>query len=62
MILFYLIAVFILEEGFMQRLSEAVLRCEFDIYEEEVNSVLLHWAPKRVDVISGEYGFWEDEY
>ena len=56
------IAVFILEEGFMQRLSEAVLRCEFDIYEEEVNSVLLHWAPKRVDVISGEYGFWEDEY
>lgn len=56
------IAVFILEEGFMQRLSEAVLRCEFDIYEEEVNSVLLHWAPKRVDTISGEYGFWEDEY
>lgn len=51
------IAVFILEEGFMQRLSEAVLRCDYDIYEEEVNSVLLHWAPKRVDVISGEYGF-----
>lgn len=56
------IAVFILEEGFMQRLSEAVLRCEYDIYEEEVNSVLLHLAPKRVDTISGEYGFWEDEY
>lgn len=55
------IAVFILEEGFMQRLSEAVLRCEYDIYEEEVNSVLLHLAPKRVDVISEEYLFWEDE-
>lgn len=55
------IAVFILEEGFMQRLSEAVLRCEYDIYEEEVNSVLLYWAPKRVDVISEEYRFWEDE-
>lgn len=51
------IAVFILEEGFMQRLSEAVLRCDYDIYEEEVNSVLLYWAPKRVDVISEEYGF-----
>lgn len=51
------IAVFILKEGFMQRLSEAVLRCDYDIYEEEVNSVLLHWAPKRVDVISEEYGF-----
>ena len=55
------IAVFILEEGFMQRLSEAVLRCDYDIYEEEVNSVLLYWAPKRVDVISEEYRFWEDE-
>jgi hypothetical protein len=55
------IAVFILEEGFMQRLSEAVLRCDYSIYEEEVNSVLLYWAPKRVDVISEEYRFWEDE-
>ena len=55
------IAVFILQEGFMNRLSEAVLRCDYSIYEEEVNSVLLYWAPKRVDVISEEYRFWEDE-
>lgn len=51
------IAVFILEEGFMNRLSEATLRCDYSIYEEEVNSVLLHWAPKRIDEISSEYGF-----
>lgn len=54
------IAVFILQEGFMQRLSEAVMRCDYDIYEEEVNDVLLYWAPKKVDVISLEYGFQED--
>jgi hypothetical protein len=51
------IAVFILQEGFMNRLSEAVLRCDYSIYEEEVNSLLLDWAPKRVDEISQEYGF-----
>lgn len=51
------IAVFILQEGFMQRLSEAVLRCDYLIYEEEVTSVLLNWAPKRVEAISEEYGF-----
>ena len=51
------IAVFILEEGFMPRLKEAVLRADYKIFEEEVNSVLLHWAPKRVDVISEEYRF-----
>lgn len=54
------IAVFILNEGFMQRLSEAVMRCDYDIYEEEVNDVLLYWAPKKVDVISLEYGFEEN--
>jgi hypothetical protein len=54
------IAVFILQEGFMQRLSEAVMRCDYDIYEEEVNDVLLYWALKKVDVISLEYGFQED--
>lgn len=54
------IAVFILQEGFMNRLSEAVLRCDYSIYEEEVNSVLLDWAPKRVDEISSEYGFEEN--
>lgn len=51
------IAVFIIEEGFMQRLREAVLRCDYSIYKEEVNDVLLHWGPKRIDVISLEYGF-----
>lgn len=51
------IAVFILEEGFMQRLSEAVLRCDYSIDEEEVNDVLLYWGPKRIDVIAEEYGF-----
>jgi len=51
------IAVFILQEGFMQRLREAVLRCDFSIYEEELSDVLLYWAPKKVDVISLEYGF-----
>lgn len=51
------IAVFILQEGFMQRLSEAVLRCDYDIDQEEVNRVLSYWAPKKVDVISFEYGF-----
>ena len=54
------IAVFILEEGFMQRLSEAVMRCDYDIYEEEVNDVLLYWAPKKIDVIAEEYGFEEN--
>lgn len=54
------IAVFILQEGFMQRLREAVLRCDYSIYEEEVNDVLLDFAQKRVDVISEEYGFQED--
>lgn len=51
------VAVFIIQEGFMNRLNEAVLRCDFSIYEEEVNDVLLHWAPKRVEAISVEYGF-----
>lgn len=54
------IAVFILQEGFMPRLQEAVMRCDYDIYEEEVNEVLLYWAPKKVDVISLEYGFEEN--
>lgn len=54
------IAVFILQEGFMQRLSEAVLRCDYDIYEEEVNDVLSYWAPKKIDVIAEEYGFEEN--
>lgn len=56
------IAVFILEEGFMQRLSQAAMRCDYDIYEDEVNRVLFYWFSERVDTISGEYGFWEDEY
>ena len=55
------IAVFILEEGFMARLREAVLRADYDIFEDEVNSVLLRWAPERVSVISREYRFWEDD-
>lgn len=54
------VAVFIIQEGFMNRLSEAVLRCDYSIYEEEVNSVLLDWAPKRVEAISLEYGFEEN--
>ena len=54
------IAVFILEEGFLPRLIEAVMRCDYDIYEEEVNDVLLYWGPKRIDVISAEYGFEEN--
>lgn len=54
------IAVFILQEGFMQRLREAIMRCDYSIYEEEVNDVLSHWAPKRVDEISSEYGFEEN--
>ena len=54
------IAVFILQEGFMQRLSEAVLRCDYSIDEEELNDVLLYWGPKRIDEISSEYGFQED--
>lgn len=54
------IAVFILQEGFMQRLSEAVLRCDYSIDEEEVNDVLLYWGPKGIDEISSEYGFEED--
>lgn len=54
------IAVFIIQEGFMQRLSEAVLRCDYSIYEDEVNDVLLNWAPKRVEAISLEYGFEEN--
>lgn len=51
------IAVLILQEGFMPRLREAVMRCDYDIYEEEVNDVLLYWAPKKIDVIAEEYGF-----
>lgn len=54
------IAIFIIQEGFMQRLSEAVLRCDYLIYEEEVTDVLLDFASERVDVISEEYGFQED--
>lgn len=54
------ISVFIIQEGFMQRLREAVMRCDYDIYEEEVNDVLLYWSPKRIDVISAEYGFEEN--
>lgn len=51
------IAVFIIKEGFMNRLNEAVLRCDYLIYEDEVNDVLSYCAPKKVDVISFEYGF-----
>lgn len=51
------IAVFIIQEGFMNRLNEAVLRCDYLIFEDEVNEVLSYWAPKKVDVISFEYGF-----
>lgn len=54
------VAVFILQEGFMQRLSEAVMRCDYDIYEEEVHDVLSYWAPKKIDVIAEEYGFEEN--
>ncbi len=54
------IAVFILQEGFMDRLREAVMRCDYDIYEEELNDVLLYWGPKRIDVIAEEYGFEEN--
>lgn len=54
------IAVFILKEGFMDRLREAVMRCDYSIDEEEVNDVLLYWGPKRIDEISSEYGFQED--
>lgn len=54
------VAVFIIQEGFMNRLNEAVLRCDYSIDEEEVNDVLLYWGPKKVDVISLEYGFQED--
>jgi hypothetical protein len=54
------IAVFILQEGFMQRLREAVMRCDYDIYEEEVNDVLSYWAPKKIEVIAEEYGFEEN--
>lgn len=54
------IAVFILQEGFMQRLRESVMRCDYDIYEEEVNDVLFYWGPKKIDVIAEEYGFEEN--
>ena len=54
------IAIFIIQEGFMNRLSEAVLRCDYSIYEEEVNDVLSHWGPKKVEAISVEYGFEYD--
>lgn len=54
------VAVFILQEGFMNRLSEAVLRCDFVIDQEEVNDVLSYWAPKKIDVIAEEYGFEEN--
>lgn len=55
------IAVFILEEGFMPRLREATLRADYDIYKDEVNSVLFRWFSERVIVISEEYRFDEDE-
>lgn len=51
------IAVFIIQEAFMNRLNEAVLRCDYLIEEDEVNDILSYWAPKKVDVISFEYGF-----
>lgn len=54
------IAVFIIQEGFMDRLREAVMRCDYSIDEEEVNDVLSIWGSKRIDVISAEYGFQED--
>lgn len=54
------VAVFILQEGFMNRLREAVMRCDYDIYEEEVNDVLFYWGPKKIDVIAEEYGFEYD--
>lgn len=54
------IAVFIIQEGFMNRLNEAVLRCDYLIEEDEVNDILSYWAPKKVDVISFEYGFEYD--
>lgn len=54
------IAVFIIQEGFMNRLNEAVLRCDYLIEEDEVNDILSYWAPKTVDVISFEYGFEYD--
>lgn len=54
------IAVFIIQEGFMNRLNEAVLRCDYLIEEDEVNDIISYWAPKKVDVISFEYGFEYD--
>lgn len=54
------IAVFIIQEGFMQRLREAVMRCDYSIDEEELNDVLSDLAPKRVEVICEEYGFEYD--
>lgn len=54
------IAVFIIQECFMNRLNEAVLRCDYLIEEDEVNDILSYWAPKKVDVISFEYGFEYD--
>ena len=54
------IAIFIIQEGFMNRLNEAVLRCDYLIEEDEVNDILSYWAPKKVDVISFEYGFEYD--
>lgn len=42
------IAVFIIQEGFMNRLNEAVLRCDYLIFEDEVNEVLSYWAPKKL--------------
>ena len=44
----------------MNRLNEAVLRCDYLIEEDEVNDILSYWAPKKVDVISFEYGFEYD--
>jgi hypothetical protein len=55
------IAVFILEEAFMPRLREAVMRGDYDIYKDEVNEVLFRWFSEKVYVISEEYRFWEDE-
>lgn len=54
------IAVFILQEGFMDRLREAVMRCDYSIDEEEVNDVLFYCGLKKIDVIAEEYGFEYD--
>ena len=32
----------------MNRLNEAVLRCDYLIEEDEVNDILSYWAPKKL--------------